>query len=214
MIPVSVLLASAPADLRTQVAFNVGVAVFVLVMIVGLILMRRKPGRAGRTTARLLDPSRCSGSVSHSLDRAVTRIGRAASNDIVIPQETVSARHAEIRAEGGVFRLRDLKSGNGTYINGQRLGTEEAVLSDGDRLRFDMYEFQFQKEGEPRPAGTTMLREADPAEAATLAKPDCARHAGKVAAGRCARCQQWLCRECLGGDAPAPVCESCRRKAQ
>jgi hypothetical protein len=214
MIPVSVPLASAPADLSTQVAINVGVAVFVVATIVGLLLIRRKPGRAGRTTARLLDPGRCSGSDAHSLNRAVTRIGRVAENDIVIPQETVSARHAEIRAAGGVFRLRDLKSGNGTYLNGQRLGAEEAPLSNGDRVRFDMYEFLFQAEGESRPAGATMLREADPAEAATLAKPDCARHAGKVAAGRCARCRQWLCRECLGGDASAAVCEDCRRKAQ
>ncbi len=211
MIP-TLFLKTVPADMSTQVAINVGVAVFVVAMIVGLVVTRRKSSRASRATVSLLDPSRCSGSESHPLDRELTRIGRAAGNDIVIPRETVSARHAEIRAVEGVFRVRDLNSGNGTYVNGRRLGAKEVVLKDGARVRFDTYEFQFDMKGGERPAEATVVREADPAEAATLAKPDCARHCGRVAAGQCARCRQWLCRECLGADTSAPVCESCRRK--
>lgn len=213
MIPL-LFLETAPAEMSAQVAINVGVAVFVVAMIAGLILTRRRAGRAGRASARLLDPSRCSGGESQSLDRELTRIGRVAGNDIVIPRETVSARHAEIRTAGGAYRLRDLNSGNGTFVNGQRLGTEEVVLKDGDRVRFDTCEFQFDRKGGGCPAEKTVVRGTDPAEAATLAKPDCARHSGRVAAGRCARCGQWLCRECLGADTPAPVCEGCRRKGQ
>ncbi len=47
----------------------------------------------------------------------------------------VSARHAEIAREGGGWRLRDLGSRNGTWVNGERVAGE-AWLRDGDRVAF------------------------------------------------------------------------------
>ena len=54
----------------------------------------------------------------------VTRIGRASDNDIVVQgkdAEFVSSKHCEIRSKGAGFRLVDLESTNGTFMNGERI---------------------------------------------------------------------------------------------
>jgi soluble lytic murein transglycosylase-like protein len=59
----------------------------------------------------------------YGLRSPVTRLGRAADNDVVIagPEASVvSARHAEIREEAGGWVLHDLGSTNGTFVDGER----------------------------------------------------------------------------------------------
>ncbi|MGH9557960.1 MAG: transglycosylase SLT domain-containing protein [Bryobacteraceae bacterium] len=57
----------------------------------------------------------------------VVRIGRSSENDIVMAGEPkVSARHMEIRCVDGAYRLCDLHSTNGTYLNGAQI--QEAEL--------------------------------------------------------------------------------------
>jgi hypothetical protein len=53
----------------------------------------------------------------------------------------VSSRHAELVIERGGVRVRDLQSRNGTFVNGQRI--QDAVLADGDRVRFGTTELVF-----------------------------------------------------------------------
>src|SRR5712691_6093253 len=63
------------------------------------------------------------------LEKTSFTIGRALSNAIVISDSKVSRTHARIdKAEACV--IRDLDSGNGTLINGQRV--DEAILNPGD----------------------------------------------------------------------------------
>ncbi len=62
------------------------------------------------------------------------KIGRALDNDIVIGDASVSRHHAAIEANGGGFRVIDLHSQNGCFVNGQRIS--EAPLSDGAAVRF------------------------------------------------------------------------------
>ena len=50
----------------------------------------------------------------------VYTIGRDERADIVIPNTTVSGRHAEIRVDGDTCTIRDLGSSNGTTVNGVR----------------------------------------------------------------------------------------------
>jgi hypothetical protein len=64
----------------------------------------------------------------HSLDRAVTRIGRGSDVDIRVDDPGVSRHHAEILL-GREVVLRDLGSTNGTYVDGVQVG--EVVLRDG-----------------------------------------------------------------------------------
>lgn len=68
----------------------------------------------------------------HLLQKERTRIGRISTNDIIIENLAVSRVHAEIIQEEGAFYLVDLKSSNGTFVNGVR--TEKAPLRDGDAI--------------------------------------------------------------------------------
>jgi hypothetical protein len=60
-------------------------------------------------------------------------LGRSPGCDCVIASETVSRRHARIRAVDGAWRLTDLGSLNGTRVNGFRVAGE-VELRPGDRL--------------------------------------------------------------------------------
>lgn len=50
------------------------------------------------------------------------RIGRMDNLDIVLEHNSVSRQHAELRATDNGWRLLDLGSTNGTYLNGKKLG--------------------------------------------------------------------------------------------
>ncbi|GAA1776159.1 FHA domain-containing protein [Actinomadura chokoriensis] len=59
------------------------------------------------------------------------RIGRAAGNDVVVPDLAVSRHHAELRPlVPGRYQIVDLGSHNGTYVNGDRVGAAEVAEND------------------------------------------------------------------------------------
>jgi len=64
------------------------------------------------------------------ITQAVTTIGRALGNHIVLTDHFVSRRHAEIRFEGDEFVLYDLDSTGGTELNGEKI--IKCVLKNGD----------------------------------------------------------------------------------
>jgi diguanylate cyclase (GGDEF)-like protein len=59
-------------------------------------------------------------------------IGRDADCDICIRDESVSRRHASIHPDGDAYRIRDLQSTNGTFVNDVRVTVQK--LKDGDYL--------------------------------------------------------------------------------
>lgn len=88
------------------------------------------------------------------LAEGTTRIGRAPDNELVIQgtnATTVSLHHAAIDYDGE-FRLRDLESTNGTFLNGER--TTEAVLCPNSSIRLGSQgpELQFVLEEPASPA--------------------------------------------------------------
>jgi hypothetical protein len=64
--------------------------------------------------------------------RARVLIGRSSACQLVLGDDTVSRRHAELRIERGRWLLRDLGSSNGTWVNGRRV--VEAEVRPGDVL--------------------------------------------------------------------------------
>jgi len=77
----------------------------------------------------LTDPS----GQEHQLTAAVTEIGRAVDNDIVITSKRVSREHARILKDGRKLVLEDCNSANGTFLNDERVLTP-IQLRDGDRI--------------------------------------------------------------------------------
>jgi pSer/pThr/pTyr-binding forkhead associated (FHA) protein len=71
----------------------------------------------------------------------VTVLGRHADCDLVLPDVTVSRRHAEIRHDGESFVLTDIGSLNGTYVNQHPVDT--VVLTDGDTIAVGIFRFRF-----------------------------------------------------------------------
>jgi pSer/pThr/pTyr-binding forkhead associated (FHA) protein len=63
-------------------------------------------------------------------------IGGAPDNDLVLNDRTVSKHHARLTRSSGAWKLIDLGSANGTYVDGQRLLTLELhSLQDGSSIR-------------------------------------------------------------------------------
>jgi hypothetical protein len=71
---------------------------------------------------------------SHQLDAAVVCVGRAADNDLVLPDPEVSRHHARLFLHGTTWRVVDLGSTNGTRVNGERV--RQAVFTAGDTIDF------------------------------------------------------------------------------
>jgi len=59
--------------------------------------------------------------------RATNGIGRDIGNDIALPDEAASARHATIEVQGDEWWIEDLGSTNGTLVNGVRITKRERV---------------------------------------------------------------------------------------
>jgi hypothetical protein len=69
-------------------------------------------------------------------------LGReGASNDIGIPDRTVSSQHAKIFERDGRWFIEDLKSSNGTFVKGVRI-TSPAPIDEGSRFALCRYGFE------------------------------------------------------------------------
>lgn len=68
----------------------------------------------------------------YELSTASLTVGRYPLADIVIDDPDVSYRHAILTRAGETYRIADLGSDSGTYVNGQRIGPEPVVLAHGD----------------------------------------------------------------------------------
>lgn len=75
------------------------------------------------------------------LDRPVTSAGRHPANNIVVDDVTVSRRHAEFLYDRGEFRVFDVGSLNGTYVNGEPI--HSTVLTNGDEIRLGKFRLVF-----------------------------------------------------------------------
>lgn len=76
------------------------------------------------------------------LDGDLTTAGRHPQSDIFLDDVTVSRRHVEFRRNpDGTFKVADVGSLNGTYVNRERI--DEVPLSNGDEVQIGKYRLVF-----------------------------------------------------------------------
>ena len=68
-----------------------------------------------------------------SFDKFEVTIGRVRGNDIVLPKGNVSKHHCRLLTRDGEIVVEDLRSTNGTYVNGRKIA-EPTPLSPGDKV--------------------------------------------------------------------------------
>lgn len=71
-------------------------------------------------------------------------IGRARANDVVLDDASVSSQHCRIRPEAGGFVVHDMKSTNGTQVNGRPI--DRQLLAEGDVIQVGETSLQYRRE--------------------------------------------------------------------
>lgn len=74
----------------------------------------------------------------------VVQIGQGAQNDVTIDDDTVSTQHARLEYDSGSWRVTDLESRNGSYVEGVRLAAGvPTTLAEGAILAFGAVKYRF-----------------------------------------------------------------------
>jgi len=100
-------------------------------------------------------------------------LGREPGNDVVLKSTFVSKQHAVVRYEGGQFLVEDLKSANGTRVNGAPISV--SLLTPGDALEVGDQSLTFLDRAAPKPGkkdagGRATAASGAPSPAAKMAK--------------------------------------------
>lgn len=82
------------------------------------------------------------------LEKEVFVIGRALESDLALMDHLVSRRHGKLVREADVWRVADMGSANGVYVNDERI--TDRVLKHGDRVRIGSSTLEFHGDS-PKP---------------------------------------------------------------
>ncbi|TQV86997.1 FHA domain-containing protein [Aliikangiella coralliicola] len=81
------------------------------------------------------------------LSKNKLEVGRRPNSDISLNESSVSAMHAHIIRDGENWKVLNLLSSNGTFVNGEKI--VEKTITPGDRVAFAGAEFVFTLIDEP-----------------------------------------------------------------
>ncbi len=68
-----------------------------------------------------------------AFDKNEINVGRVQGNDLMLPKGNVSKHHARLLFRDGRFIVTDLKSTNGTYVNGRKI-SQATIVREGDKV--------------------------------------------------------------------------------
>ncbi|MFO0740668.1 MAG: ATPase, T2SS/T4P/T4SS family [Labilithrix sp.] len=100
-----------------------------------------------------------------SFDKNEINVGRVQGNDLMLPKGNVSKHHARLLFRDGRFIVTDLKSTNGTYVNGRKIA-QATIVREGDKIYIGDFVLRLETNGA---TGASVPPPADPG--ATAASP-------------------------------------------
>ena len=115
------------------------------------------------TPHRLLIQSGPNAGHEYQLIASSITIGRYPLADIVLDDPDIAYRHALLTRGDTSYRIADLGSDSGTYVNGQRIGAESDALVHGDiivlgsRFSAAYLEHEIEDAAGEQPAATTII---------------------------------------------------------
>ena len=121
----------------------------------------------------------------YALESSEVLIGRGTACQIQLKDPKVSRQHARIRFDRGVVTIEDLKSSQGTLVNGQQV--LKAELNEGDELTLGDTRLRF----EPAPDAVATMMVDEPVKIATVTCRNCGEKV-PTSVRFCARCGQPL----------------------
>lgn len=83
-----------------------------------------------------------------SFDKTEINVGRVQGNDLMLPKGNVSKHHARLLYRDGRFIVTDLKSTNGTYVNGRKI-TQATIVREGDKIYIGDFVIRLDLGGSP-----------------------------------------------------------------
>ncbi len=92
-------------------------------------------------------------------DKNEISIGRVQGNDLLLPKGNVSKRHARIVFRDGRFIVTDLKSTNGSYVNGHRIA-QATIVREGDKIYIGDFILKVEATGSASPTSPRDSRDA------------------------------------------------------
>jgi general secretion pathway protein A len=96
---------------------------------------------AGEPTPKLVLMDGSKVTACFDITKEVTTIGRIPSNEIHVSVKSVSMHHAKVISFHKNFFLEDLRSTNGTLVNGHRIN--KCVLKAGDKISFAQVNMEY-----------------------------------------------------------------------
>src|SRR3984893_18454954 len=68
-----------------------------------------------------------------TFDKNEIKVGRVQGNDLMLPKGNVSKHHARLLLRDGRFIVTDLRSTNGTYVNGRKI-SQATIVREVDKI--------------------------------------------------------------------------------
>src|SRR5690606_29890948 len=112
--------------------------VLVILTLVMLVLLSRRPAAAQAPATTPVRPfaylvRQDEKGTRYPVTATIWRIGRGRDNELVLDDNSISRRHAELqRGADGRFTILDKNSLNGVFVNGEKVG--RYALSEGDMI--------------------------------------------------------------------------------
>lgn len=97
-----------------------------------------------------------------SFDKNEINVGRVQGNDLMLPKGNVSKHHARLLFRDGRFIVTDLKSTNGTYVNGRKIA-QATIVREGDKIYIGDFVLRLETNGAgaaPQPEATSNEEES------------------------------------------------------